>query len=172
MRRTRLREFRSDLSDPRQRFKVDRNAKQHSLTGCVVCVSPGSAFVEAAMRLRAGKKGGGLAAAQGGAPGSLGATLPKWDGMAVVIVEGGKKAIKAYSKLMLRRIKWNDRVIVEDEDDGNEGNGDGDGDGDGDEGSGSDANKSGKDGAAAQFVPTAAELDNKCELVWCTYWHG
>ncbi|RAL37012.1 hypothetical protein DM860_003934 [Cuscuta australis] len=56
----------NDLSHPQTRFKVDVNAQENRLTGCVVIS----------------------------------------EGISVVVVEGGNKAIKRYGKLMLRRIDW------------------------------------------------------------------
>ncbi|KAJ3670138.1 hypothetical protein LUZ60_010462 [Juncus effusus] len=54
------------LKDPKTRFKVDVNAKENRLTGCVVIS----------------------------------------DELTVVVVEGGKKSIKRYNKLMMNRIDW------------------------------------------------------------------
>ncbi|BBM98014.1 U4/U6 small nuclear ribonucleoprotein PRP3 [Marchantia polymorpha subsp. ruderalis] len=70
----------NDLSHPQTRFKVDMNAQENRLTGCVVMS----------------------------------------DTMTVVVVEGGSKSIKRYSKLMLRRIKW-ETAVKEDDDNRPEG---------------------------------------------------
>ncbi|XP_073006423.1 protein RDM16 isoform X1 [Typha latifolia] len=64
-----------DLSHPQTRFKVDVNAQENRLTGCVVIS----------------------------------------DGISVVVVEGGRKPIKRYSKLMLQRIDWAAAVGSEDD---------------------------------------------------------
>ncbi|KAJ7527443.1 hypothetical protein O6H91_16G054600 [Diphasiastrum complanatum] len=68
----------SDLSHPQSRFKVDVNAQENRLTGCVVMC----------------------------------------DALSVVIVEGGSKSIKRYSKLMLKRINW--AAVIKEEDQGEE----------------------------------------------------
>ncbi|KAJ7569353.1 hypothetical protein O6H91_01G074600 [Diphasiastrum complanatum] len=68
----------NDLSHAQLRFKVDINAQENRLTGCVVMC----------------------------------------DALSVVIVEGGSKSIKRYSKLMLKRINW--AAIVKEEDQGEE----------------------------------------------------
>lgn len=67
----------TDLAHPPTRYKVDKNATQNRLTGCIVIS----------------------------------------DGMCVVIVEGGPKSIKRYSKLMTKRINWEAAVKEEYEDD-------------------------------------------------------
>lgn len=67
----------SDLAHPPTRYKVDKNATQNRLTGCIVIS----------------------------------------DAMCVVIVEGGPKSIKRYSKLMTKRINWEAAVKEETEDD-------------------------------------------------------
>ncbi|KAL5732284.1 hypothetical protein ACHQM5_004926 [Ranunculus cassubicifolius] len=67
----------NDLSHPQTRFKVDVNAQENKLTGCVVM----------------------------------------GENMTVVVVEGGGKAIKRYSHLMTKRIKWAEVVAEEGEDD-------------------------------------------------------
>ncbi|KAK1297913.1 hypothetical protein QJS10_CPB14g00457 [Acorus calamus] len=64
----------NDLSHPQTRFKVDVNAQENRLSGCVVIS----------------------------------------EGMSVVVVEGGRKSIKRYGKLMLNRINW--AAAVNDED--------------------------------------------------------
>lgn len=59
---------------------------------------PGGAFAAAPAHLF----GNGSALGAGGAPGTAGGTA----GLALVVVEGGGKAVKRYTKLMTRRIKW------------------------------------------------------------------
>ncbi|KAK1322420.1 hypothetical protein QJS10_CPA03g00613 [Acorus calamus] len=70
----------NDLSHPQTRFKVDVNAQENRLSGCVVIS----------------------------------------EGMSVVVVEGGRKSIKRYGKLMLNRINWAAAVNDEDGDEGAE----------------------------------------------------
>ncbi|CAH9097445.1 unnamed protein product [Cuscuta europaea] len=67
----------NNLSHPQTRFKVDVNAQENRLTGCLVIS----------------------------------------DGITVVVVEGGKKSIKRYGKLMLRRIDWAAAVKTEEDGD-------------------------------------------------------
>ncbi|XP_020575952.1 protein RDM16 [Phalaenopsis equestris] len=67
-----------DLSHPQTRFKVDVNAQENRLTGCLVIS----------------------------------------DGLSVVVVEGVRKSIKRYGKLMLKRINW--AAAVADDENGDE----------------------------------------------------
>ncbi|KXN70260.1 PRP3-domain-containing protein [Conidiobolus coronatus NRRL 28638] len=102
-----------DLSHPKFKFKVDKNAQQLHLTGAVIQADP----------------------------------------FCLIIVEGSPKSIKAYKKLMLRRIKWSE------EDNINSDNNDSDEeDGDNDEASGSDVKKSQVGGEGKEA--------NYCHLVW------
>jgi U4/U6 small nuclear ribonucleoprotein PRP3 len=102
-----------DLTHPKFKFKVDKNAQQLHLTGAVIQADP----------------------------------------FCLVIVEGSPKSIKAYKKLMLRRIKWSevDNVNSDNNDSDEEGD-------DNDEASGSDVKKpqAGGEGKEANY----------CHLVW------
>lgn len=67
-----------------------------------------------------------------------GVLICKDDNINMVVVEGGRKAVKHYSKLMLRRIDWlGDKADNEEDDSDDEGNGAG-----------------------------AADKGNGCKLVW------
>lgn len=93
-----------DMSHPYHRTKVDLNAQQNKLTGCVIeCESPK---------------------------------------LSLVIVEGGPKAIKRYTRLMMVRMKWRGENIFNEEEEEE-----------------SD-NKEGEE-SAHKFNP-----ENKCDLVW------
>mmetsp|Transcript_15451 Transcript_15451/g.35860 ORF Transcript_15451/g.35860 Transcript_15451/m.35860 type:complete len:618 (+) Transcript_15451:45-1898(+) len=83
----------SSVASRQQLHKVELNATQLHLTGaCLLVESPTLAGGWAV-----GSSGG--ASALGGAAGEVGS---------VVVVEGGAKAQRAYGKLMLRRIKWDE----------------------------------------------------------------
>ena len=79
-----------DLTAAQRRFKLDVNAQENHLAGvCLVC--------EDAALCR-GRAGGG-----GGAH-----KYPTH--VSLVLVEGGKKCVRHFSKLMTRRMKWNQKV--------------------------------------------------------------
>jgi len=97
-----------DMSHPYHRTKVDLNAQQNKLTGCVLeCESPK---------------------------------------LSLVIVEGGPKAVKRYTRLMMVRMKWTGENLVFNEEDDEEDDNDDDG---------NDNEKNHK------FNP-----ENTCDLVW------
>jgi U4/U6 small nuclear ribonucleoprotein PRP3 len=69
---------------------------------------------------------------------------------ALVVVEGGPKGIKKFTKLMLRRIKWNVKTEQEDEED---------------EVSSEDEEEGGEDEEVD--MKTSLETgDNRCDLLW------
>lgn len=80
-----------DMSHPYHRAKVDLNAQQNSITGGVLECEE---FL------------------MGGSSGSS-----EEGGMALVVAEGGEKAIKRYTRLMTVRMKWKGEDFYEEDDD-------------------------------------------------------
>ncbi|KAL7428670.1 hypothetical protein ACHAXH_002097 [Discostella pseudostelligera] len=131
-----------DMSHPYHRTKVDLNAQQNSITGGVLeCASIGY---------------GGDDSGNDGS-----------HSMALVVAEGGEKAVKRYVRLMTMRMRWKGEDFYEDDDDddndkdheelmvGDDDNEDG---GDGVEGG---ANTEKKEQRRKKFNP-----NNECELIW------
>ncbi len=100
-----------ELRDATKRFKLDMNARQLYLTGVCLIVRPGSS-----------RGSGGSAAGydpindeepeEEEDPSVTGAPAP----VNMLIVEGGKKGIKQFKKLVLRRIKWDQDHVKYQED--------------------------------------------------------
>lgn len=88
----------SAVASRQQLHKIELNATQLHLTGvCLLVAEPQQAAVLAGSSApQSLGSAGPLGSASSGACGS------------VIVVEGGAKAQRAYAKLMLRRIKWDD----------------------------------------------------------------
>ena len=82
-----------ELRDARKRFKLDMNARQLYLTGVCLIVRPGGS-----------KTGNEEDEEDDYDPVLAGDPAP----VNMLIVEGGKKGVKQYKKLVLRRIKWDE----------------------------------------------------------------
>jgi len=135
-----------DMSHPYHRTKVDLNAQQNSITGGVLeCASIGYY--------------GGGGGDDSGNDGSR--------SMALVVAEGGEKAVKRYVRLMTVRMRWKGEDFYEDDDDDNNDEdhedlmvGEDDNE-DGDDGVEGGANTEKKGQRRKKFNP-----NNECELIW------
>ena len=130
-----------DMSHPYHRTKVDLNAQQNGITGGVLeCISGN------------GEGGGGSSSS-----------------LALVIAEGGEKAVKRYVRLMTVRMKWKGEEFYEYDDDDNDyemdhvgQENDEDDDDDGNErGTGGDTTAKNTKKERKKFNP-----NNECELIW------
>jgi U4/U6 small nuclear ribonucleoprotein PRP3 len=140
----------NDLTDPKHRFKVDVNAQQHFMSGTVVlCQQPEDSG----------------SSSSGSGSGSKG-------GFNLVVVEGGPKGVKKFTKLMLQRIPWNMKV---DSDASHEGwadeedeEGDEDEEEEEEESHGQPAGSASVSGGStsAGASSSTAAGSNRCQLVW------
>ena len=80
----------------------------------------------------------------------------------VVVVEGGPRAVRKYTNLMTRRIRWSDMAEEEEEEEGGEGEGGGAGGSAADDGADSDVEYA----ADSAGAPAGAEGENGCSLAW------
>ena len=135
-----------DMSHPYHRTKVDLNAQQNGITGGVLeCISGN------------GEGGGGSSSS-----------------LALVIAEGGEKAVKRYVRLMTVRMKWKGEEFYEYDDDDNDyemdhvgqendedDDDDDDDDGGNERGTGGDTTAKNTKKERKKFNP-----NNECELIW------
>jgi alkanesulfonate monooxygenase SsuD/methylene tetrahydromethanopterin reductase-like flavin-dependent oxidoreductase (luciferase family) len=81
--------------------QVDVNAQQLALTGCVMMCAPAEGS-SAAVAAAAASAAAAAAAGSNSAPTSRTVGL----GTNVVVAEGGPRAVRKFTKLMTRRIRW------------------------------------------------------------------
>jgi U4/U6 small nuclear ribonucleoprotein PRP3 len=127
--------------DKKARYKVDINAKQLYLAGTVILLRPAGLGV-----------GGGGGALAPGEPG------------AVVLVEGGTRAVNTYTKLMLRRVNWN-RIEQERKEEGRDGGSDDEEDEE-EEDDDDDEDSEEEDEEGRAKGTRGAGPGGKCELLW------
>jgi hypothetical protein len=101
-----------ELRDATKRFKLDMNARQLYLTGVCLIVRPGGSRSSGGGGADYDPNNGADDAEDEEDPSVTGAPAPA----NMLIVEGGKKGIKQFKKLVLRRIKWDQDHIKYQED--------------------------------------------------------
>jgi alkanesulfonate monooxygenase SsuD/methylene tetrahydromethanopterin reductase-like flavin-dependent oxidoreductase (luciferase family) len=105
------------IATPTLAPQVDVNAQQLALTGCVMMCAPAEGS-SAAVAAAAASAAAAAAAGSNSAPTSHTVGL----GINVVVAEGGPRAVRKFTKLMTRRIRWHG-----DEFDGDDGDSSSDG---------------------------------------------